>query len=70
MLEQSMFDTLRLLRKKSRMLRALAAKNDINRAMYLVSADECDADAKRIKENDFRTTKGRGVTRMKNVIFV
>jgi hypothetical protein len=70
MLEQSMFDTLRLLRKKSRMLRALAAKNDINRPMYLVSADDCDADAKRIKENDSRTTKGRGVTRMKNATFV
>jgi two-component system chemotaxis response regulator CheB len=50
MLEQSMFDTLRSLREKSRMLRALAAKDDINRAMYLLSADDGDADAKRIEE--------------------
>ena len=50
MLEQSMFDTLRSLREKSRMLHALAEKDDINRAMYLTSAANCDTDAKRIEE--------------------
>ena len=50
LLEQSMFETLRSLREKSRMLNALAEKDDIHRAMYLASAENCDADAKRIEE--------------------
>ncbi|MBS7670966.1 chemotaxis protein CheB [Croceicoccus gelatinilyticus] len=50
LLEQSMFDALRSLREKSRLLHALAEKDDINRSRYLASAANCDADAKRIED--------------------
>ena len=44
LLEQSMYDTLRSLREKARMLRDLAERDDINRARYLQSANDSDAD--------------------------
>ena len=50
LLEQSMFDTLRSLREKSKMLKALAEKDDINRQHLLESASNCEDDAERIEE--------------------
>jgi|TARA_R100000049_G_C1957062_1_gene115524 two-component system chemotaxis response regulator CheB len=50
LLEQSMYDTLRSLREKARMLRDLSEKDDINRATYLKRASECDADAANVEE--------------------
>ena len=50
LLEQSMYDTLRSLREKSRMLRDLSEKDDINRATFLKRAAECDADAANVEQ--------------------
>ena len=49
MLEQSMYDTLRSLREKARMLRDLAEKDDISRATYLKRASECEEDAANVE---------------------
>ena len=50
LLEQSMYDTLRSLREKARMLRDLAERDDINRARYLERAHENEADAANIEQ--------------------
>ena len=49
LLEQSMYDTLRSLREKARMMRDLAAKDDINRQAYLRRAADSDSDAANIE---------------------
>lgn len=49
LLEQSMYDTLRSLRERSRMLRDLSKKDEINRATYLRRASECDDDAENVE---------------------
>ena len=49
LLERSMFDTLRSLREKAKLLRDLASKDDINRDRYIRSAENCDEDAKKLE---------------------
>ena len=49
LLEQSMYDTLRSLREKARMMRELAERDDINRARYLQSANDSEADAANVE---------------------
>lgn len=49
LLERSMFDTLRSLREKAKMLRDLAARDDINCDRYIRSAENCDEDAKNLE---------------------
>jgi two-component system chemotaxis response regulator CheB len=50
MLERSMYDTLRSLREKAKMLRDLAAKDDINRSRLSKRAADYDDDAEKIEE--------------------
>lgn len=49
MLEQNMFEALRSLREKSRMLRAMAAKDDINASRFIKRADDYEVDADKIE---------------------
>lgn len=48
-LEQNMFETLRSLREKSRMLRSMADKDDINAAQFTQRAEDYEADADKIE---------------------
>ncbi|MBB3034824.1 chemotaxis protein CheB [Alteriqipengyuania lutimaris] len=57
LLEQSMYDTLRSLREKARMMRDLAERDDINRKTYLQRATDADTDAANVEQ--LILTRGR-----------